>query len=152
MVAWDARSLGEWRRELDGADAVINLAGRSVNGRQYVSWVHEQDFVQAVYWLIRNDSLEGAINIASPNPLPNARFMEAIRHARGIRFGLPATAWMLEIGASFLKTETELILKSRRVVPTRLLQSGFTFQFPTWAEAAEELCRRWRREEVRGEK
>jgi len=59
-------------------------------------------------------------------------------------FGLPATAWMLELGAFVLRSETELILKSRRVIPTKLLQSGFTFQFPTWAEAARDLCTRWR--------
>jgi NAD dependent epimerase/dehydratase family enzyme len=70
--------------------------------------------------------------------------MRTLRSAWGIGFGLPATKWMLEIGAFFLRTETELILKSRRVVPGRLLQSGFEFQYPTWAEAAEDLCRRWR--------
>jgi len=76
--------------------------------------------------------------------LPNAEFMQTLRKAWGIPFGLPATEWMLELGAFVLRSETELMLKSRRVIPTRLLQSGFTFQFPTWAEAARDLCARSR--------
>ena len=76
--------------------------------------------------------------------LPNAAFMRVLREAWGIRVGLPAAEWMLEIGARVLGTETELILKSRRVVPGRLLQAGFTFQQPEWPDAAHELCRRWR--------
>ena len=79
------------------------------------------------------------MNIASPNPLPYAEFMRALREAAGVRFGLPANRWMLEVGAFFMRTETELVLKSRRVVPGRLLDAGFTFQHPTWPEAAREL-------------
>jgi len=120
------------------------LGGASGNGRQYVSWIHETDFVRAIYWLIAHETIDGPVNLAAPNPLPNAAFMRAFRQAWGIRFGLPAAAWMLEIGAVFLKTETELILKSRRVIPGRLLQEGFTFNFPTWPEGARDLCNRWR--------
>lgn len=120
------------------------LGGKSGDGRQYVSWIHEEDFVRAVYWLIEHDEISSAVNLAAPNPLPNAEFMRILREAWGIRFGLPATAWMLEVGAFFLKTETELVLKSRRVVPGRLLEHGFQFQFPTWQKAAPDLCRRWR--------
>jgi uncharacterized protein (TIGR01777 family) len=120
------------------------LGGQTGNGLQYISWIHETDFVRAVYWLIEHESLSGAVNLASPHPLPNKDFLRILRHAWGTPFGLPATNWMLEIGAFFLRTETELILKSRRVVPTRLTQSGFTFQFPDWAEAARDLCARWR--------
>lgn len=120
------------------------LGGTSGDGRQYVSWIHDQDFIRAVYWLIDHADLEGPINLASPNPVPNAEFMRTLRAAWGMRFGLPATRWMLEVGAFFMRTETELVLKSRRVVPGRLLQSGFVLQFPTWAEAASDLCRRWR--------
>jgi uncharacterized protein (TIGR01777 family) len=118
------------------------LGGASGDGRQYVSWIHDHDFIRAVYWLIDHAELEGPINLASPNPVPNAEFMRALRAACGIRIGLPATKWMLEIGAFFMRTETELVLKSRRVIPGRLLQSGFVFQFPTWPEAASDLCRR----------
>ncbi|HEV3143908.1 MAG TPA: TIGR01777 family oxidoreductase [Gemmataceae bacterium] len=120
------------------------FGGKAGNGRQYISWVHDQDFVRAVYWLIEHEEMAGPVNIASPNPLPNAEFMRELRKAWGIGFGLPATRWMLEIGAIILRTETELILKSRRVVPGRLLDAGFQFQLPNWPEAALDLCRRWR--------
>lgn len=120
------------------------LGGRNGSGRQFVSWIHDVDFIRAVRWLIEREDIAGAVNLASPQPLPNAEFMRALREAWGISFGLPATEWMLEIGAVFLRTETELILKSRRVVPGRLLESGFTFRFPNWLEAARDLCRRWR--------
>ena len=120
------------------------LGGASGDGRQFVSWIHESDFIRAVEWLMLRSELDGPINVSAPNPVPNAEFMRTLRAAWGRRFGLPATKWMLEVGAVFLRTETELILKSRRVVPGRLLQSGFEFQFPTWAEAAADLCGRWR--------
>lgn len=120
------------------------LGGQNGSGRQYVSWIHEIDFIRAVYWLIEHESMDGPVNLAAPHPLPNAEFMQALRRAWGIPAGLPATEWMLELGAWFLQTETELILKSRRVVPARLLQEGFAFQYPTWPEAARDLCERWR--------
>ena len=120
------------------------LGGKAGDGRQYVSWIHDQDFIRAVDWLIKQEELEGPVNLAAPNPVPNAEFMQTLREAWGISLGLPATEWMLEIGAFFLRTETELILKSRRVTPGRLPESGFVFQFPSWAEAARDLCDRWR--------
>jgi hypothetical protein len=120
------------------------LGGPSGDGRQFVSWVHHVDFTRAIYWLIDHDEIDGPVNIASPHPLPNAEFMRAIRNAWGIGVGLPASRWMLEIGAVFLRTETELILKSRRVTPGRLLQHGFEFRYPTWPEAARQLCQAWR--------
>lgn len=119
------------------------LGGTSGDGRQFVSWIHDLDFIRAIYWLIDHE-LEGPVNLASPNPLPNAHFMRALRQVWGIQFGLPSPRWMLEIGTFFLRTESELILKSRRVVPGRLLESGFVFQFPEWSGAATDLCRRWR--------
>ncbi len=119
------------------------LGGRAGDGRQYLSWVHEDDFIDAVRWLITREDLDGAVNIAAPFPVPNAHFMHALRVAAGVPLGLPAAPWMLEIGAAFLRTETELILKSRRVVPAKLLGSGFTFKYPHWPEAASDLCARW---------
>lgn len=119
------------------------LGGTNGDGRQFVSWIHDVDFVRAVHWLIDHD-LEGPVNLSSPNPVPNAEFMRTLRRAWGTRVGLPASRWMLELGAIFLRTETELILKSRRVVPGRLLASGFEFRFPDWPTAAADLCRRWR--------
>ncbi len=123
----------------------FGLGGRVGDGRQYVSWVHDHDFVQAIFWLIEHDAVEGVVNLAAPNPVPYFEFMRTLRTAWGIPFGLPATKWMVEIGTSLLRTESELVLKSRRVIPGRLLQAGFTFQFPTWREAARDLCQRWRR-------
>lgn len=120
------------------------LGGTCGDGRQYVSWIHERDFVRGIYWLIERTELSGPVNLTSPNPLPNAEFMRTLRKAWGIRIGLPATHWMLELGAFAMRTESELILKSRRVTPGRLLDSGFAFQFPTWNEAALDLCQRWR--------
>ncbi len=110
------------------------------DGRQYVSWIHGEDFIRAVLWLIEHPELEGPINLAAPNPVPNREFMQILRKAARRPVGLPAAWWMLEIGAFFLRTETELILKSRRVVPGRLLASGFSFEYPKWEQAAENLC------------
>ncbi len=124
----------------------FGLGGRAGDGRQFVSWIHDQDFVTAVIWLIEHEELDGPVNLAAPHPLPNAEFMQYLREAWGISFGLPATNLMLEIGAFVLRSETELILKSRRVVPGKLLESGFRFQFPDWAEAARDLCARWRQD------
>jgi len=117
------------------------LGGSAGDGRQFMSWIHYQDFVSAVRWLIDREDVEGIVNVASPNPLPNAEFMRMLREACRAPFGLPATKWMLEIGAFFMGTETELILKSRRVVPARLLEHGFRFRFPTWRDAACDLVR-----------
>jgi uncharacterized protein (TIGR01777 family) len=122
----------------------LGLGGRAADGRQFVSWIHEFDFIRAVRFLIDNDDLAGVVNICAPNPLPNSEFMRELRRAWGNKIGLPASSLMLEIGAFFMRTETELILKSRRVVPTRLLKHGFEFQFPNWSHAAEELCARYR--------
>ncbi len=122
------------------------LGGTEGDGRQYISWVHHRDFENALYFLIEHPELSGAVNIASPCPVPNAEFMRGLRQAWGMPVGLPATNWMLGIGALALRTETELILKSRRVVPGRLLASGFSFEYPEWAQAARELCAAWRSE------
>ena len=118
------------------------LGGSAGDGRQFMSWVHYEDFIAAVRWLIDRDDIEGPVNIAAPNPLPNAEFMRVLREACGVPLGLPAKKWMLEIGAVFMRTETELILKSRRVVPARLVEHGFKFRYPHWRDAALDLCRR----------
>ncbi len=120
------------------------LGGKAGNGRQFVSWIHYRDFIRAMYWLIEHEEIEGAVNLAAPNPMPNAEFMRALRKAWGTSIGLPAVGWMVEIGAFLMRTETELILKSRRVVPGRLLESGFVFEHPEWEVAARDLCGEWR--------
>jgi uncharacterized protein (TIGR01777 family) len=119
------------------------LGGAAGDGRQFVSWIHFEDFVRATEWLIAREEIAGPVNIAAPHPLPYREFMRALRAASGIPVGLASTKWMLKVGAVFMQTETELVLKSRRVVPGRLLQTGFRFLYPGWPEAAADLYRRW---------
>jgi uncharacterized protein len=119
----------------------LGLGGKMGSGKQYVSWIHGGDFLRAVEWLIAKDDLSGLVNLAAPNPLPNREMMRMMREVCGAPFGLPATKWMLEVGAFFIRTETELIIKSRRVVPGRLLASGFKFQFPELRGALDYICR-----------
>lgn len=120
------------------------VGGRLGDGRQFVSWVHELDFARALEFLLESD-LEGPINIASPNPLTQAEFARALRAALGVGFAPPVPRWALEVGAKFMATDTELILKSRRVIPTRLLEAGFEFKHPDWAEAAKDLVQEMRK-------
>lgn len=120
----------------------FGIGGSIAGGRQYMSWIHERDFVRAVDFLVERTDFTGAVNVASPAPIPQSEFMKALRDATGVRIGLPATKWMVQIGAVFMRTDTELVLKSRRVVPKRLLDAGFRFEFPEWPEAAKELVAR----------
>ncbi|MFJ8467394.1 TIGR01777 family oxidoreductase [Streptomyces swartbergensis] len=124
--------------------ARLGLGGPVAGGAQYVSWIHDQDFVRAVEFLIARDDIAGPVNLAAPAPLPHRDFMRALRSAWGVPVGLPATRWMAEAGAFVLRSDTELLLKSRRVVPGRLLDAGFTFGLPDWPAAADDLVRRLR--------
>ncbi len=120
------------------------LGGPIAGGQQFMSWIHDQDFVRAVERLIDAQSLSGNVNIAAPNPIPQREFMQTMRDAAGIRIGLPATRWMLEIGTWLMRSESELVLKSRKVVPEKLLDCGFEFEYPKWKNAATELFGRWK--------
>lgn len=120
------------------------LGGRLASGKQWVSWVHELDMVRAIQFLIESD-LEGPVNIASPNPLPQAEFGKELRQAWGVPFGLPATPWMIAIGAWFMDGDSEIVLKSRRVIPKRLTDAGFEFQFPEFGPAVRDLVAKMRR-------
>lgn len=122
----------------------LGLGGRQGSGDQYVSWIHEEDFVRAVEFIIATEHLTGPVNLASPDPLPNREFMRVLRDAWGVPVGLPAPVWAMEVGALLLRTESELVLKSRRAVPGRLLAEGFSFRFPYWPDAARDLVARWR--------
>lgn len=124
--------------------ARLGLGGPVAGGAQYVSWIHEHDFVRAVEFLVDREDLAGPVNLAAPHPLPQRAFMRALRSAWGVPMGLPATRWMAEVGAFALRSDTELLLKSRRVVPGRLTEAGFAFQYPQWPRAADELVRRAR--------
>lgn len=120
------------------------LGGTQGNGRQWVSWIHEDDFARAVEFLILREDLDGPVNIASPYPERNREFMAMLREAWDMPNGIWAPAPLLELAAIFMRTETELVLKSRRVIPTRLLQAGFAFELPYWPRAAEDLVTKWR--------
>ncbi|MFF2213294.1 TIGR01777 family oxidoreductase [Streptomyces antibioticus] len=126
--------------------ARLGLGGPVAGGAQYVSWIHDHDFVRAVEFLIAREDVSGPVNLAAPAPLPQRGFMRALRSAWGVPVGLPATRWMAEAGAFALRSDTELLLKSRRVVPGRLLAEGFAFEHPEWPEAAGDLVARARRE------
>ncbi len=115
--------------------AKFGLGGTMGHGRQYVSWIQSEDFCSAVEWIIEREECTGVYNLASPNPLSNKEMMRQIRDSLSVPFGLPASRQMLEIGAFFLRTETELIVKSRCVVPERLLAEGFTFRYPDFSSA-----------------
>jgi hypothetical protein len=117
----------------------LGLGGSLAGGRQFVSWIHEEDFCRAVEWIIEHESLSGTVNLAAPNPVTNAEFMAMIRKVCRAPFGLPASRWMLEIGAFLLRTETELLIKSRRVVPGKLLADGFVFRHPQLLSAIQHL-------------
>lgn len=120
------------------------LGGAQGSGAQYVSWIHEADLVRAIEWLIAHETLTGPVNICSPNPLRNRDFLRALRAAWRQPIGLPTPAWMIEIGSFLLRTESELVLKSRWVVPGKLMDAGFTFTFPDWPAAADELVTSYR--------
>ncbi|SER40668.1 epimerase [Actinokineospora terrae] len=120
--------------------ARLGLGGPVGGGRQYVSWIHGHDFLRAVEYLLAADVV-GAVNVAAPDPLPQREFVRVLRRAWGMPVGLPATRWMAEIGAFALRSDTELLLKSRRVVPGRLLAAGFTFDHGLWRDAAADLVR-----------
>ncbi len=130
--------------------ARLGLGGPVAGGRQYVSWIHGEDFVRAVELLLERDDLDGPVNLAAPDPVPQRDLMRTLRRAWGGRPGLPATRLMAEVGAFALRTDTELLLKSRRVVPGRLLDAGFTFAHPTWDEAAADLVAQVRSQRGRG--
>ncbi len=122
----------------------LGLGGKQGSGRQFVAWIHEADYARAVEFIVAHEELEGPINIAAPNPLPNREFMQALRDAWDAPNGLPAPSLFIHVGAFAMRTEAELVLQSCRAVPVRLLRAGFQFEFPEWPEAAEDLARQWR--------
>ncbi len=117
----------------------LGLGGTMADGKQWVSWIHEFDCCAAVDWLIAHKTAHGVYNLSAPNPIRNAAMMGVFRKAFGVPFGLPSSLWMLTVGAFFMRTEIELVIKSRKVVPTRLLEEGFSFQFEHFADAITQL-------------
>ncbi|WP_046756918.1 TIGR01777 family oxidoreductase [Kordia jejudonensis] len=117
------------------------LGGTQGNGNQKVSWIHEHDFCRAIHFLITKNKA-GIFNVTAPNPLPNKTFMQTLRRILKIPFGLPQPKWLLKLGARIIKTEAELILKSRFVIPEKLLTAGFQFNYPTAEMAIQEIIQR----------
>lgn len=115
------------------------LGGKQGSGNQMFSWIHIEDLFNAIIHLQEHSNLAGVFNTAAPNPVTNAALMHSLRREMGIRIGLPMPGWLLKMGAVVIRTETELILKSRWVVPERLLQSGFKFSYPTLNEALKNI-------------
>jgi len=122
----------------------FGLGGTQGPGNQIVSWIHSEDYIRAVEFLIAHPEISGPVNMTSPAPLPNRDFMRDLRRAWDTPIGFPAYKWQLEIGAVFLRTETELILRSRKVAPGVLLQNGFVFSHPEWQEAAKDLVMKFK--------
>ena len=120
----------------------IGFGGRQGSGDQYFSWVHEADFVNIVSYILENDDLNGVYNVSAPNPVKNTLFMSSLRKVLKVPFGIPMPKWMLEIGALIIRTETELILKSRRVIPKKLMENGYKFQFPNLENAISNLVQK----------
>jgi uncharacterized protein len=121
--------------------AWLGLGGSMGGGRQFVSWIHHEDFCRAVEWILEHPEMRGPVNVVGPGPLTNREMMSVFRQVCGRAVGLPAARWMLEIGAWIMRTETELMIKSRRVMPAKLLGAGFTFRFPTFQSALEDIER-----------
>jgi uncharacterized protein (TIGR01777 family) len=120
----------------------LGLGGRQGSGRQMYSWVHIEDLGRAAEWFLDHPELEGVYNVAAPGPVTNAYFMSALRRLTGHRLGLPAPAWLLKIGAAVIGTETELVLKSRWVVPTKLQETGFVFKYAQVDAALRSIIRK----------
>ncbi|ASW73074.1 NAD-dependent epimerase [Chryseobacterium piperi] len=108
----------------------LGLGGKQGKGDQKVSWIHIHDFCRAVEWIIENENISGAINVTAPNPLSNEELMKKLRKSLKVPFGMEAQVWQLEIASIFLRTETELLLKSRNVYPGKLMEEGFDFSYP----------------------
>lgn len=117
----------------------FGLGGKQGNGRQWVSWIHETDVAGMVEWIAEHNKIDGVINCTSPYPLQNKPFMKVIRQIYGMPFGLPAPTWLMELGAFVIGTETELILKSRWVVPDKIKESGYQFKLPLLQDAIRQI-------------
>lgn len=122
--------------------AKLGVGGKQGHGRQYVSWLHERDMAGVVEWVRVHPAITGVINCTAPQPVTNKDFMKQLRGEVKRPFGLPLPQWLLEFGAFIIRTETELVLKNRKVYPQRLLDNGFVFEFPDLKSALVDLCQR----------
>ena len=121
--------------------AKIGFGGKQGKGNQFISWIHEEDFANAIEFILQKEII-GVINVVSPEPIRNANFMMKLRKAVGFPFGIPLNTFLLEIGSFIIRTQPELVLKSRNVIPKRLLDNDFKFKFGDIDEAFEDLLRK----------
>lgn len=119
--------------------AKLGVGGRQGSGQQYISWIHEKDFVQIVEFILHHPEISGVCNVTSPHPSTNREVMKSIRNAVQMPLGIPMPTWLLEFGSLIIRTETELVLKSRNVVPKRLLDAGYKFEFVDLDTAIKDL-------------
>lgn len=119
--------------------ARLGLGGKQGSGNQFFSWIHEEDFARAIEFISVNERLSGPVNVVAPKPVRNREVMQRIRRAVKMPLGLPMPKWMLELGARIIRTETELILKSRNVIPKKLTDAGFECRYKTLDEALAEI-------------
>ncbi|QDH79988.1 TIGR01777 family protein [Echinicola soli] len=131
MVFGSSGSVYQTMRRL----ALLGLGGRQGSGDQYVSWLHIDDFLAAIDFMVDNPAIEGVVNLCSPNPCRNSEFTSVLRQSLGAKWYFPLRKWMVEIGAFVMRTESELVLKSRRVIPKLLLDYGFKFKYSDPAKA-----------------
>ena len=122
----------------------LGLGGPIAGGKQMVSWVHKSDFVSAIDFILQNDAIKGPVNLCSPHPISQGEFMKTLRETIGVKFGLPSAKWMIELSSYFIGIDSELSLKSRYVIPKVLMDHKYSFQFPDWKKAAEDLYSQWK--------
>ncbi len=117
----------------------FGLGGRQGNGRQMFSWIHIEDVMQIILFVMHHPAITGILNCSAPHPVNNEKLMQSLRQMLHKKIGLPSPAWLLELGAVLIRTETELVLKSRWVLPERLLLAGYQFRFPGLEVALKEI-------------
>lgn len=118
----------------------FGFGGKQGNGNQFVSWIHEKDFARAIEFII-DKKIVGVINIVSPKPIKNKDFMKTLRKTLNVVMGIPVGVRLIKIGAKLIGTESELVLKSRNVVPKRLKENGFNFEYDDLKKAFDNLIK-----------
>lgn len=124
--------------------ALCGLGGRQGKGNQFVSWIHIEDYISAIEFIYANENLDGAINICAPNPETNTKVMAALRRTLNVKIKLDLAIWMVKLGAIIRGTEAELVLKSRCVIPTKLVNAGYKFKFDAIEGAFIDLNKRFK--------
>lgn len=118
----------------------LGMGGKQGPGSQMISWLHEKDMANIIQFCIENTDISGVYNASAPNPVNNKKFMKTLRKQVRQPIGMPIPAPFLKLGAVMIGTETELILKSRYVIPEKLLKAGFQFEYPQVDQALQNLC------------